>query len=102
MPRLPPEPQPPRDVADAQLAALRSLVLVVDRLEASASGYVTLDDVQAALGPLAAALDRALAEDLLLVDERLQLEGTGSCARRVTLCRLNRHHPLVRAVVSFD
>ena len=64
------------------------LVQLVDRLEESAASYLTLPEVAAAAP--AAAIDAALEDDLLLIDHRTRRDGT-----RVTLCRLNRHHPLV-------
>jgi hypothetical protein len=63
------------------------LVRLVDRLEDKAESYVTLDEVTAAAGENA---DAAIQEGLLLVDYRTRLDGTP-----VTLCRLNRRHPLV-------
>jgi hypothetical protein len=62
------------------------LVRLVERLEDSAESYVTLDDVQASAGDVSAAITAGL----LLVDYRTRVDG-----RSVTLCRLNRHHPLV-------
>jgi hypothetical protein len=59
----------------------------VDALEDKAEGYITLEDVEAAAG---GDVSSAIAESLLLVDFRTRLDG-GS----VTLCRLNRRHPLV-------
>jgi hypothetical protein len=59
----------------------------VDALEDKAEGYITLEDVEAAAG---GDVSSAVAESLLLVDFRTRLDG-GS----VTLCRLNRRHPLV-------
>jgi hypothetical protein len=59
----------------------------VDALEDKAEGYITLEDVEAAAG---GDVSSGIAESLLLVDFRTRLDG-GS----VTLCRLNRRHPLV-------
>ena len=63
------------------------LVRLVDKLEEDAAGYLTLEDVQAAA---ASDVSSATADGLLLVDYRTSLDGGP-----VTLCRLNRHHPLV-------
>jgi len=63
------------------------LVRLVDRLEDQADGYLTLNHVRAAAGE---PLDDAIAGHLLLVDNRTRQDGTP-----VTLCRLNRRHPLV-------
>ena len=64
-----------------------ALVALVDGLEDAADGYVTLDRVTDAAGESVA---QAIEDGLLLVDYRTRLGGTP-----VTLCRLNRHHPLV-------
>jgi len=63
------------------------LVRLVDTLEDQADGYLTLDQVQAAAGE---PLDDAIEAHLLLVDYRTRLDGSP-----VTVCRLNRRHPLV-------
>ncbi len=63
------------------------LVRLVDALEEKAATYVTLEEVQAAAGGDVSA---AIAEDLLLVDYRMRVDGAS-----MTLCRLNRRHPLV-------
>jgi len=63
------------------------LVRLVDELEEKASGYITLEDVERAAGFTVSA---EIESGLLLVDYRTRLDGTA-----VTLCRLNRHHPLV-------
>jgi hypothetical protein len=64
------------------------LIRLVDALEDAAESYVTLDQVAAAAG--GAELSSAIADHLLLVDYRTGLDGSP-----VTLCRLNRRHPLV-------
>jgi hypothetical protein len=69
------------------------LVRLVDRLEDTAAGYLSLEQVQAAAG---ADLSSAIATGLLLVDHRTRADGTP-----VTLCRLNRHHPLVIELTSW-
>jgi hypothetical protein len=63
------------------------LVRLVDKLEEEAADYLTLEDIETAAG---ADVSSAVDEGLLVVDYRTRLDG-GS----VTLCRLNRHHPLV-------
>jgi hypothetical protein len=63
------------------------LIRLVDALEDSAESYLTLQDVQHAAG---GDLASAVTDGLLLVDYRTRLDGSP-----VTLCRLNRHHPLV-------
>jgi hypothetical protein len=62
------------------------LVRLVDALEDRADSYLTLEAVEAAAGDVSRAIDQAL----LLVDHRTRLDGS-----QVTLCRLNRRHPLV-------
>ncbi len=69
------------------------LVRLVDELEAKASGYVTLEEVEHAVG---AAVSAQIESGLLLVDYRTRLDGTN-----VTLCRLNRHHPLVAELTGW-
>ena len=68
------------------------LVRLVDSLEDSAEGYVTLDEIQSAAGDLS----HAIADGLLLVDHRTRADGGA-----VTLCRLNRHHALVKELTSW-
>jgi hypothetical protein len=68
------------------------LVRLVDRLEDSVDGYVTLDEVQSKAGDVS----QAIADGLLLVDYRTRADGSA-----VTLCRLNRHHPLVKELTSW-
>jgi hypothetical protein len=63
------------------------LIRLVDSLEDKAESYITLEEVEAAAG---GDVSWAIAESLLLVDYRTRLDGTS-----VTLCRLNRRHPLV-------
>jgi len=69
------------------------LVRLVDRLEDEADGYITLEDVERAA---ASDVSDALANGLLLVDYRTRLDGTP-----VTLCRLNRRHPLVAELTKW-
>jgi hypothetical protein len=66
---------------------VEDLVRLVDALEDRAEGYLTLEDVTAAGGT---DLEAAVDQHVLLVDYRQRPDGT-----RVTLCRLNRRHPLV-------
>jgi hypothetical protein len=69
------------------------LVRLVDSLEEKAESYVTLDEVtQAAAQDVA----QAITAGLLLVDYRTRVDGTP-----ITLCRLNRHHPLVVKLTSW-
>ena len=63
------------------------LVRLVDELEDKAAIYLTLEQVETAAGSDVSA---AITEGLLLVDYRTRVDGA-----RVTLCRLNRRHPLV-------
>jgi len=69
------------------------LVRLVDRLEDEADGYITLEDVDRVAG---ADVASAIQEGLLLVDYRTRLDGTP-----VTLCRLNRRHPLVAELTKW-
>jgi len=55
-------------------------------------GYLTLDAVQSTVGDVS----RAIGEGLLLVDYRTRADGSP-----VTLCRLNRHHPLVKQLTAW-
>jgi hypothetical protein len=69
------------------------LVHLVDSLEDRAESYLTLDEVRAAAGQ---DVGWAVANGLLLVDYRTRVDGTP-----VTLCRLNRHHPLVKKLTAW-
>ena len=69
------------------------LVRLIDELEESAAGYITLEEVERAVGSEVTA---QIASGVLLVDHRTRLDGTG-----VTLCRLNRHHPLVAELTGW-
>jgi len=69
------------------------LVHLIDALEDRADGYLTLDAIEAAAGQ---PLDEAIKENLLLVDHRTHLNGT-----HVTVCRLNRRHPLVARLTAW-
>jgi hypothetical protein len=72
---------------------VEDLVRLVDRLEDRGKGYVTLQSVAAAG---ASDLEAAIAEHVLLVDYRQRVDGTP-----VTLCRLNRRHPLVARLTGW-
>jgi hypothetical protein len=75
---------------DDELAAL---VRQIDALEDAADGPLTLEAaVRAAGRDLDAEIDAAL----LLVDYRTRADGSP-----VTLCRLNRQHPLVRRLTTW-
>ncbi len=69
------------------------LVRLVDTLEDRAEMYLTLNEVAAAA---ACDLTYAIDNHLLLVDFRTKEDGTP-----VTLCRLNRRHPLVQQVTGW-
>lgn len=75
------------------------LVRLLDGLEAETTGYVTVDDL-AARGVAAADIRQAVEEQLLLVDDRHRMNAARDALEAVTLCRLNRHHPLVRELAS--
>ena len=70
-----------------------ALIRLLDSLEDRAESYVTLDDLL-----LAGAddLDAAIAEHIVLVDYRTREDGSP-----VTLCRLNRRHPLVAKLTGW-
>jgi hypothetical protein len=70
-----------------------ALIRLVDALEDAAEGYVLLADVASAFG---APVDAFVAEAVLLVDYRTRADGSP-----VTLCRLNRRHPLVAKLTSW-
>jgi hypothetical protein len=72
---------------------VEDLVRLVDRLEDRAEGYLTLETV-AREG--ATDLDAAIAEHVLLVDYRQGVDGTP-----ITVCRLNRRHPLVARLTGW-
>jgi hypothetical protein len=69
------------------------LIRLVDNLEDRADSYLTLEEVEAAAGE---PLEAAIAEHVLLVDYRTRLDGSP-----VTLCRLNRRHPLVTQITAW-
>lgn len=71
---------------------LETLIRAVDALE-DRGGYVSLAEVERAMGREVAA---EIASAVLLVDYRQRADGT-----RVTLCRLNRHHPTVQRLTAW-
>jgi len=73
---------------------VEDLVRLVDALEDRAESYITLDKIASAGGTH---LEEAIAEHVLLVDYRTRVDGTP-----VTLCRLNRRHPLVVQLTSWS
>jgi hypothetical protein len=74
------------------------LIQIVDELEAHADGYITLEQVEEALGHSTA---DAIAQSLLLVDYRELVDPSTGERTAVTLCRLNRQHPLVRQLTAW-
>jgi hypothetical protein len=84
---------------DSEAASLPALVRCVDELESAAESYVTLAEVRGRCASDAVQL--ALEDDLLLVDERRRLDARSGELRAVTLCRLNRRHPLVRQLLAW-
>ena len=73
------------------------LVRLVDDLEGRACGYITLEDVERGAGRSVA---DEIAQGLLLVDYRERVDISGK-RTPVTLCRLNRQHPLVRELTAW-
>jgi len=73
-----------------------TLIQLVDDLEAQ--GYVTLEEVERAAGRSVADL---VAEGVLLLDHRERIDAATGERQQVTLCRLNRHHPEVRAATAW-
>lgn len=69
------------------------LVRLVDELEDRAEAPLTLAEVE---GHVGRSLSQEIGDAVLLVDYRQSID-----ASRVTLCRLNRHHPLVRELTSW-
>ena len=67
------------------------LIRRIDDLEAR--GQLVLEDLQFQLG---GDLSGLVTENVLLVDYRTRLDGN-----QVTLCRLNRHHPLVKELTKW-
>jgi hypothetical protein len=69
------------------------LIRLVDALEDRAQSYVTLAEIEQRAGT---DVSDAVQRGVLLVDYRTRVDGTP-----VTLCRLNRRHPLVRELTSW-
>jgi hypothetical protein len=67
---------------------------LLDSLEAAADPYLTLDEAQRATHADLAAL---IADGILVIDHRHRLLPDGRL-EPITLCRLNRHHPQVKAL----
>ena len=78
--------------------ASAELVRLVDELEVRTDGYVTLDAVQRAAGR---DLSDAIADGLLLVDYRERFEVETGTTEPITVCRLNRPHPLVKRLTGW-
>ena len=74
------------------------LIRLIDELEGRAEGYLTLPEVEAAGGQQ---VDAAIEASILLVDHRTRLDVTSGELASVTLCRLNRQHPLVKELTSW-
>jgi hypothetical protein len=77
---------------------VNDLIQVVDALETRAADYVTLADVESALGR---SVQPAIDEGVLVVDYRQRVDARGGSVTVVTLCRLNRQHPLVRQLTTW-
>lgn len=73
----------------------------VDDLEAASATYLTLESLRVS-GLAAAYLNQAIAESMLLVDRRRRLDPETGAMATITLCRLNRHHPLVREIMAAE
>jgi len=74
------------------------LVHVVDDGDAHAEGYVTLFDVESAGGQ---GVEAAILACVLLIDHRSRFDQASGETQRVTLCRLNRRHPLVQQLTGW-
>ena len=72
---------------------MEELVRLVDRLEDRADGYLTLETLVEAG---ASDLEVAIAGHVLLIDYRQRVDGTA-----ITVCRLNRRHPLVARLTGW-
>jgi hypothetical protein len=72
----------------------QELARLVDELESAADGYLTLAEVEASAGDVSG----AISSGLLLVDTRARLDASTGLGEPVRLCRLNRHHPVARAL----
>ena len=76
----------------------RGLIETVDRLEFDLAAP-TLDDLRAA-GVDEDVIQAAIADLVLLVDQRLRLDLATGAFHPITPCRLNRQHPAVRAIAG--
>jgi hypothetical protein len=77
---------------------VQTFVCLVDELEEREPGYLTLGTLRSALNPeMYAILEWALRVDLLLVDQRHHIDELSGTTQPVSVCRLNRHHPIVRS-----
>jgi hypothetical protein len=76
---------------------VNDVIRLVDDLENRAAGYLRLAEVERALGGPAS---DAIASGVLLVDYRERIDDRGE-REPVTLCRLNRQHPLVRQLTAW-
>ena len=75
-------------------AGTQEFIRTVDRLEEQQTeGYLSLEAVVAAHGN---PVDAYLADAILLVDYRQRADGS-----QVTVCRLNRRHPLVARLTAW-
>lgn len=77
---------------------MNALIQLVDSLEERAAGYITLADVEQALGGSAS---EAVAAGVLVVDYRERIVAASGEREPITLCRLNRQHPLVRQLTGW-
>ena len=87
-----------RSSAPVTDTAFADLIRLIDELEGRAEGYLTLPEVEAAGGQQ---VDAAIEASILLVDHRTRLDVTSGELASVTLCRLNRQHPLVQELTSW-
>jgi hypothetical protein len=78
---------------------LSRLVRLVDELEAKSAGYLELEEVRSAADD--ATVRAAMDQDLLLVDFRRRLDPSTGDPVPLTVCRLNRRHPLVRQLLDW-
>jgi hypothetical protein len=76
---------------DGEFAAL---ITAQDRLEDQARGYVRTDELLAT-GVTQSEIDAAIAAQVLLVDQRRRFDVATETFHPITLCRLNRRHPLL-------
>ena len=77
---------------------MNELIRIVDELETRTAGYITLNEVEAAIGQSA---QEAIDAGLLLVDYRQRADPNTGALEPLTLARLNRQHPLVRQLTAW-